>query len=69
MIAMRRRPTGPLIRPTVALWTLFCFYCELVWIRYRLRLRILPWLYWLRFRIFVRTWFWTLVGRGPRRRR
>jgi hypothetical protein len=41
---------------------------QLAWIRWRLRLQWMPLLYRIRFRVFVRTVFWTALGRVPRRR-
>jgi hypothetical protein len=68
-------PTGPRIsapprspRGLPSLSTLISLRLQLAWMRWRLRLRWMPLLYWIRFRVFVRTVFWSALGRGPRRR-
>jgi hypothetical protein len=65
-------PTGPRITapPRVPrglpLSTLISLRLQLAWIRWRLRLQWMPLLYWIAFKAWVRTVFWTALGRGPR---
>jgi hypothetical protein len=68
------RPTGPLIpappqiRRGLPLWTIIWLRLELLGVRLRFRLTFWPWYYGIVVRVWCRTWFWTMLGRGPRRR-